>query len=83
MKPGRPSYNGLSNIDPLRRRMVAETNHFLNLALRGDIHTPRIPTRKVDEGGFGMLKNNIMGQLLVRHFWRSWINRDDDLNRRL
>jgi len=33
--------------------MIAETSAFLTWALSSGVDLPRIPTRRVDEGGFG------------------------------
>ena len=37
----------------LRAKMIAETSAFLTWALTADRGLPRIPTRRVDRGGFG------------------------------
>ena len=71
MKPGRMP-RGPKDLGPIRERMIAETSYFLGEAMRGRIVTPRIPTRKVSEGGFSMLRNHPLGRLLARHFWRNW-----------
>lgn len=33
--------------------MIAETSAFLTWALSSDVQLPRIPRRRVEEGGFG------------------------------
>lgn len=38
-----------------REKMIAETNAWLNWALQTDYPLPRIPRRRVDEGGFSSL----------------------------
>ncbi len=38
-----------------RERMIAETNAWLNWALQTDHPLPRIPRRRVDEGGFSAM----------------------------
>ncbi|QDU70760.1 hypothetical protein [Mucisphaera calidilacus] len=82
MKPARRQPQDPFHYGDIRRRMIDETSHFLSEAMRGRIRTPRIPARQVSEGGYGDLRHNVMGKLLVRHFWRLWFasdkNPDDD-----
>ena len=53
-----------------REQMIAETSAFLSRALRSRQRMPRIPTRRVDRGGFSeMLKRNPLARLAVRHWW--------------
>lgn len=52
-----------------RRRMIAETEAFLNWALRrGDL--PRIPRRKVSDGGFTSLLRHPGARAAAARFWQ-------------
>jgi len=50
--------------------MIAETSAFLSEALRSRSGTPRIPTRRVSEGGFAeILRRSPAARAAVRHWW--------------
>lgn len=53
-----------------RERMIAETSAFLSEAARYPRPDWRIPTRRVDEGGFSeILRRSAVARLTVRHWW--------------
>ena len=52
-----------------RERMIRQTNAFLTLALRGKIDSPRIPRRRLDQGGFAALLRRPGGKALARRIW--------------
>jgi hypothetical protein len=56
------------NIDP-RQRMIDETSAFLNWALAEDRGLPRIPRKRVDEGGFAELLAVPGARVLIRRWW--------------
>ncbi len=55
-------------LDP-RRRMIRETEQFLSWALAKERHLPRIPRRRVDQGGFTGLLNMPHAKTIVNHWW--------------
>ena len=59
---GRPPRNA-------RRKAIAETNAFLSWALSEDRNLPRIPRRRVDQGGFGKLLDRPLARTVVTHWW--------------
>ncbi len=62
-----------------RRRAIAETSAFLSWALRTDQPLPRIPRRRVDQGGFAqMLKCPLAGKIIL-YWWDQALNRVRDL----
>jgi len=50
--------------------MIEETSAFLSWALRERRDLPRIPRRRVDEGGFTAMLRNPGARAAVRHWWR-------------
>jgi len=55
--------------DDRRLRMIAETEVFLNWALANRSKLPRIPRRRVSEGGFTAILKNPGARALVGRFW--------------
>ena len=56
------------NIDP-RQRMIDETSAFLSWALAEDRNLPRIPRKRVDEGGFTELLAVPGARVLIGRWW--------------
>ena len=56
---------------PLDRsdQMIAETSAFLTWALSGEIQLPRIPTRRIDRGGFTELLKSPAARAAVYCWW--------------
>jgi len=52
-----------------RQRMIDETSAFITWALRHPEHVPRIPTRRVDWGGFAALLARPGARCAVEHWW--------------
>ena len=53
----------------MRRQMIAETSAYLSWALRNGAEAPRIPTRRVSQGGFtGIMRQRGM-RAVVMAFW--------------
>jgi len=71
---GRPiEFPSRDQADP-RRRMLAETEAFLNWAWwRDDV--PRIPRRRVAEGGFSHLARLPGGRAMVGRWWRGTLEK--------
>jgi hypothetical protein len=69
----------LGRREPLsdRRRMIEETNAFLNWALSDDraAALPRIPARPVEAGGFADLMRRPFGRLVASHWWARALER--------
>lgn len=78
MKPNRGQPYDPCNYGDIRKRMIRETSQFLSCALSGKIRPPRIPARKVSEGGYEVLKNHFFGKIMARRFWRSWFASETD-----
>lgn len=53
----------------LRTQMIRETSAFLTWALAKDRGLPRVPRRRVDEGGFGPLLQIAGARALVDRWW--------------
>ncbi|MEX0745957.1 MAG: hypothetical protein WD118_10195 [Phycisphaeraceae bacterium] len=53
-----------------RERMIAETSAFLSWALAREHRLPRIPRRRVSEGGFSDLLRRPEARAMVTHWWR-------------
>lgn len=53
----------------LRREMIAETSAFLTWALSGDRGLPRIPRRRVDQGGFSQFVRQPGVRALIDRWW--------------
>lgn len=52
-----------------RQKMIAETSAFLSWAMREDAELPRIPMRRVDEGGFGFVSGHRGAKALAERWW--------------
>jgi hypothetical protein len=52
--------------------MIRETNAFLTWALKQDRDLPRIPRRRVDQGGFTAILKQPMAKTIVQHWW-GWV----------
>ena len=52
-----------------RMEMIRETEAWLTWALAHGDDLPRIPTRRVDRGGFSELVRRPMGRVLAAHWW--------------
>ncbi|MEX0655550.1 MAG: hypothetical protein WDZ31_08625 [Phycisphaeraceae bacterium] len=57
-----------------REQMIAETEAFLSWALHGERPLPRIPRRRVDEGGYTSLLRQPGARAAVVHWWRRALN---------
>lgn len=58
--------------DPVRDRraeMIDQTNAFLTWALTQERNLPRIPSRRVDQGGFGLMQSHPGVKILVTAWW--------------
>lgn len=53
----------------LREQMIRETNAFLSWSLARDRGLPRIPRRRVDQGGFNFLARHAGARLLAIRWW--------------
>jgi hypothetical protein len=53
----------------LRLEMIAETSALLTWALARDRGLPRIPTRRMDQGGFARLMGQRPARALVERWW--------------
>ncbi|MAE61879.1 MAG: hypothetical protein CMJ49_11055 [Planctomycetaceae bacterium] len=51
------------------QRMIDETSAFLTWALRQNSPLPRIPTRRLDLGGFDSLLARPGARAAVQHWW--------------
>lgn len=60
-----------------RHRMIAETNAFLDWALGNGEGLPRIPRRRVDQGGFTELMRRPLAKIVAAHWWRRALDRVD------
>ena len=58
-------------VDPLepRAQMIRETEAYLTWALAEERHLPRIPRRRVDQGGFTGLLAMPKARSIVNHWW--------------
>jgi hypothetical protein len=61
--------------DDRRKQMIAETNAWLTWAVRSNHDIPKIPTRRVDRGGFTTMLQNEGAKSAVRHWWSNAIKR--------
>jgi hypothetical protein len=57
--------------------MIAETNAFLDWALGDGKALPRIPRRRVDQGGFTELMRRPLAKIVAAHWWRRALDRVD------
>lgn len=55
--------------------MIAETSAFLSWALREGRDLPRIPRRRVSDGGFAMLLRMPGGRAAVAGWWNRTLGR--------
>jgi len=65
-------------IDPshrLRRRMIDEHSAFLTWAMQFPDEVPRIPRRRVDQGGFTMILRRPGARAAVLGFWKRTLER--------
>jgi hypothetical protein len=62
------------NIGP-RTRMIEETSAFLTWALTEDRGLPRIPRRRVDEGGFKELLAVPGARVVIARWWNTVLDR--------
>ena len=53
----------------LRLKMIADTEAFINWALANSDKMPRIPRRRVSEGGFTAILRNPGARAMVGRFW--------------
>jgi hypothetical protein len=53
-----------------RRVMIEETSAFLTWALQHGQDLPRIPRRRVDEGGFSLLMQQPGARAAVARWWQ-------------
>jgi hypothetical protein len=57
--------------------MIAETNAFMDWALRDGCSMPRIPRRRVDQGGFSELMRRPLARIMATHWWQRALERID------
>lgn len=58
-----------------RQRMIREHNWWLNRALRRPDQFPRIPVRRVSEGGFARLMTRPTGRRIAFEWWKAALER--------
>ena len=64
------SFSRQHRILETREQMIAETSAFLSEAVRHPRPEWRIPTRRVDEGGFSeILRRSALARVAVCHWW--------------
>jgi len=61
-----------------RAQAIAETNAFLSWALTTDRPLPRIPRRRVEQGGFAEMMRRPLAGKIVAHWWSQAIERIAD-----
>lgn len=61
-----------------RRRAIAETNAFLTWAMTSDEPMPRIPRRRVDQGGFAQLLSRPNASRIIAGWWNKALDRIKD-----
>lgn len=66
---------GPSRRPETREQMIATHNAFLDWALAEERGLPRIPTRRVDRGGFSKLMQLPAARLMATHWWQTAIER--------
>jgi hypothetical protein len=59
----------MRNVPDRREAMIAQTSAWLTWALENDVEVPRIPRRRVDEGGFGELLRLPQARAAVSWWW--------------
>jgi len=52
-----------------RQQMIDETGAWLTWALDNDLDVPRIPRRRVSDGGFKQMLEHPAARAAVRHWW--------------
>ena len=62
-------FGGRDRQPETRQRMLRETETWLNWAIKQRSGVPRIPTRRVSEGGYGELVRRPLGRLMATHWW--------------
>lgn len=67
--------NRHESYDARRRRMIAETSAFLTWALQHPHEVPRLPRRRVDEGGFKAMLSRPGAKAAVAAFWQRTLGR--------
>jgi hypothetical protein len=72
-----PFSSNPSRIRETRETMIGQTNAFLNWAMSESRDLPRIPRRRVDQGGFQELLRHPGARALVRHWWERVLSNDD------
>ena len=60
---------GLMRVPDIRARMIGQTGAFLSWGLDGDRGLPRIPRRKVSEGGFTTAMRQPGARAAVNRWW--------------
>ncbi len=53
----------------IRREMIEQTNQFLSWALADGRRLPRIPTSRVDRGGFSAQMERPEARAMVAYWW--------------
>ncbi len=71
------------SFDRRRQRMIEETSAFLTFALASKPDLPRIPTRRLDEGGFARLLQRRGARAAVNHWWTRTLRLLDAIEERL
>ena len=66
-KPG--VFGATPPLDERRLQMVRETSAFLTWAVKGQRDMPRIPTRRVDEGGYDELMRRPGARAAAAWWW--------------
>ncbi|XAL99008.1 hypothetical protein OT109_15660 [Phycisphaeraceae bacterium D3-23] len=61
-----------------RSQAIAETSAFLSWALSQDRPLPRIPRRRVDQGGFAEMMRAPLARKIVAHWWSQALERIAD-----
>lgn len=61
-----------------RRRAIAETNAFLTWSMQNGQDMPRIPRRRVDEGGFSQLLSRPNADGIIACWWAKALDKIRD-----
>ncbi len=61
-----------------RIRAINETSAFLTWALKRERNLPRIPARRVDQGGFTDLLNRPGTRAMATRYWAKALNWEDE-----
>ena len=59
---------------PIGGRLIRAHSRWLSWALKRGVPVPRIPTRKVVEGGFAHLKASAAGREWAKKWWSETLN---------